>query len=108
MREQPIARFRLTSAVPANRQSSPALAPFSTTTTQQLLKMSGRRLYIGRVSQDATRQDLQSYFGTHGPIVDVRLMGGFAFLEFEELKDAEQAQGDFNGKEFMGDRLVVH
>jgi hypothetical protein len=123
--------------------------------------MSGRRLYVGRVSQDATRKDLESYFGTHGPIVDVRLMGGFAFLEYEQLKvrdqpsdatsiveagrtrrgnafenwvmsgfwcgrgqqgneqtkadsdqpnyfvisqDAEQAQADFNGKDFMGDR----
>jgi arginine/serine-rich splicing factor 4/5/6 len=48
--------------------------------------MSGRRLYVGRVSQDATRKDLESFFGTHGPIVDVRLMGGFAFLEYEQLK----------------------
>jgi arginine/serine-rich splicing factor 4/5/6 len=48
--------------------------------------MSGRRLYIGRLSQDATRKDVEALFGTHGSIVDVRLMAGFAFLEYEELK----------------------
>lgn len=51
-----------------------------------LLTMSGRRLYIGRLSQDATRKDVEALFGTHGSIVDVRLMAGFAFLEYEELK----------------------
>lgn len=49
-------------------------------------QQSGRRLYIGRLSQDATRKDVEAYFGAVGPIVDVRLMAGFCFLEFEELK----------------------
>ena len=48
--------------------------------------MSGRRLYIGRLSQDATRKDVEEYFGTHGAIVDIRIMAGFCFLEYEELK----------------------
>lgn len=50
---------------------------------------SGRRLYIGRLSQDATRSEVETYFGTHGKIVDVRLMAGFCFLEYEELKVSE-------------------
>lgn len=49
-------------------------------------QQSGRRLYVGRLSQDATRKDVEDYFSTHGPIVDVRLMAGFCFLEFQELK----------------------
>ena len=50
------------------------------------LKMSGRRLYVGRLDADATRKDVEDYFSTHGPIVDVRLMAGFCFLEYQELK----------------------
>lgn len=69
--------------------------------------MSGRRLYVGRLDQDATRKDVESYFATHGPIVDVRLMAGFCFLEYEQLKDAEQAVNDLNGKDFMNQRLIV-
>lgn len=68
---------------PSQPKSAAVLLPL---TPHLLSIMSGRRLYIGRVSQDATRKDLESHFGTHGPIVDVRLMGGFAFLEFEQLK----------------------
>lgn len=48
--------------------------------------MSGRRLYIGRLPQDVTRKDLDGFFGAIGPIVDIRIMAGFCFLEFEELK----------------------
>lgn len=48
--------------------------------------MSGRRLYIGRLSQDAQRKDVEDYFGGLGPIVDIRIMAGFCFLEYEELK----------------------
>ncbi|KAK4704982.1 hypothetical protein P7C70_g1221, partial [Phenoliferia sp. Uapishka_3] len=70
--------------------------------------MSGRRLYIGRLAQEATRKDVEDYFGgSHGAIVDVRIMAGFCFLEYEELKDAEQAVADFGGKDFMGERLIV-
>ena len=49
-------------------------------------RMSGRRLYVGRLDADATRKDVEDYFSTHGPIVDVRLMAGFCFLEYQELK----------------------
>lgn len=48
--------------------------------------VSGRRLYIGRLDQDASKKDVEDYFSTHGPIVDVRMMAGFAFLEYQELK----------------------
>ncbi|KAM0752191.1 hypothetical protein T439DRAFT_202826 [Meredithblackwellia eburnea MCA 4105] len=48
--------------------------------------MSGRRLYVGRLPQDATRKDVEAHFGAIGPVIDVRLMGGFCFLEYGELK----------------------
>ncbi|GAA5887280.1 hypothetical protein JCM5296_004586 [Sporobolomyces johnsonii] len=69
--------------------------------------VSGRRLYIGRVPPQASRRDLEEYFGTHGRLVDVRVMSGFAFLEYDQLRDAEQAVQDFDKKEFMGERLLV-
>ncbi|SCV73656.1 BQ2448_6086 [Microbotryum intermedium] len=49
----------------------------------------------------------EGYFGPLGRIVDIRVMGGFAFLEYEDLKDAEAAVADLNGRDFMGDRISV-
>ncbi|SGY25418.1 BQ5605_C018g08611 [Microbotryum silenes-dioicae] len=69
--------------------------------------MSGRRLYIGHLGPDVQRQDLEAYFSPLGRIVDIRVMGGFAFLEYEDLKDAEAAVADLHGRDFMGDRISV-
>lgn len=67
----------------------------------------GRRLYIGRIPQEATRTDIEKYFGRYGTLLDVRIMAGFGFLEYDQVRDAEDAVHDLNGREFMGDRLIV-
>jgi len=46
-------------------------------------------------------------FDGYGRIVDVRVMTGFGFVEFESPKDAEDALHNFNGKSFMGNNIVV-
>lgn len=38
---------------------------------------------------------------------DVRIMGAFGFVEFEHPRDAEDAVKDFDGRNFMGERIVV-
>jgi hypothetical protein len=48
--------------------------------------VSGRRLYIGRIPQEATRADFEDYFGRAGKLIDVRIMAGFAFLEYDDLR----------------------
>ncbi|BGP19557.1 hypothetical protein JCM10213_000157 [Rhodosporidiobolus nylandii] len=69
--------------------------------------MSGRRLYIGRVPQQATNRDFQDFFGSHGKLVETRIMAGFAFIEYDQLRDAEQAVQDLNNKDFLGERILV-
>jgi len=97
--------------------------------------VSGRRLYIGRVPPDAVKRDLEDHFAGHGRLVDIRLMNGFAFVEYDRLsvsccillshifssnvcfapfsdpivwffQDAEQAVQDLGSKDFMGERFV--
>lgn len=48
--------------------------------------MSGRRLYVGRLAASANREEVEKFFSTHGKLVDIRMMVGFCFLEYEELK----------------------
>jgi len=67
----------------------------------------GRRIYIGRLSPDATKKDVEQFFGDYGKLLDVRVMSGFGFIEFENLRDAEDAVHDFNGRNFMGERIIV-
>lgn len=40
-------------------------------------------------------------------IVDLRLMGNFAFLEYDDPRDADDAVYEMDGRMFMGDRLIV-
>ncbi|KAF5387569.1 hypothetical protein D9757_006520 [Collybiopsis confluens] len=67
----------------------------------------GRRLYVGRLPTDARSEDVSKFFEGYGRIVDCRVMTGFGFVEFETSKDAEDAVGQFNGKNFMGTNIVV-
>ncbi|ORZ17440.1 hypothetical protein BCR41DRAFT_370251 [Lobosporangium transversale] len=65
------------------------------------------RVYLGHLSRDASDRDIENLFKSYGRIREVTLKNGFGFVEFSETKDAEDAVYDLNGKEFMGDRLVV-
>ncbi|KAK9895135.1 RNA-binding domain-containing protein [Cystobasidium minutum MCA 4210] len=67
-----------------------------------------RRLYVGRISQDASRADLEDLFGSFGAKpTDVKVLSGFGFVEYDSIADAEDAIKELDGRDFMGDRLLV-
>ncbi|KAK4048159.1 hypothetical protein OIO90_005923 [Microbotryomycetes sp. JL221] len=68
---------------------------------------SGRRLYVGKVAPNATREDVEDLFNRSGKVVDVRLNQGYAFLEYAELQDAEAAVRDLHGADLLGERVTV-
>ncbi|WFC97080.1 hypothetical protein MBRA1_003745 [Malassezia brasiliensis] len=65
------------------------------------------RLYLGRLPQGVLREDITDLFRGLGRIIDVRILNGFGFVEFDDPRDAELAVRDFDGTMFMGDRLIV-
>lgn len=65
------------------------------------------RLYVGRLAPAVTRDDIADLFKNVGPIVDVRVLNGFGFVEFDDPRDADYAVRDFDGTMFMGDRIIV-
>jgi len=66
------------------------------------------RVYIGHLPRDGTnKQEVEDLLQGYGKIIDMRLMSGFGFLEFEDPRDASDVVKDFNGRDFMGERLVV-
>jgi RNA recognition motif-containing protein len=72
-------------------------------------------LFVGNLSYGTTEADLRAYFGTVAPPTQVVLPvdretgrpRGFAFVEFQERGQAEQAIQKFNGQVFNGRPLAV-
>lgn len=73
------------------------------------------RLFVGNLSYTTTEADLRTYFGTVAPPSHVVLPvdretgrpRGFAFVEFLDRAQAEQAIQKFNGQAFNGRPLSV-
>jgi RNA recognition motif-containing protein len=73
------------------------------------------RLFVGNLSYSTTEADLRTYFGSVAQPSQVVLPvdretgrpRGFAFVEFIERADAEQAIQRFNGQVFNGRPLAV-
>ena len=73
------------------------------------------RLFVGNLSYSTSEADLRAYFGTVAAPSQVVLPvdretgrpRGFAFVEFTERSDAEQAIQRFNGQPFNGRPLAV-
>ncbi|KAL3120145.1 hypothetical protein niasHT_008899 [Heterodera trifolii] len=69
--------------------------------------MSSARVYIGHLPSRATERDLEHFFRGYGRIRDVMLKNGFGFVEFDDSRDADDAVYDLNGRELLGERVIV-
>jgi len=74
------------------------------------------RIYVGNLSYDTTREDLEQAFGEHGQVTDVHVPmdretgrpRGFAFVEMTDDAAAQAAIDAFNGAELGGRTLTVN
>jgi len=67
----------------------------------------GRRLFMGRVPQDARERDIEKFFKGFGHLREVLLKSGYAFIEFDDDRDADDAVYELNGKELLGERIAL-
>ena len=61
---------------------------------------SGCKLYVGDLPNDARREDLEDTFDRFGRVKSVwvaRNPPGFAFVEFEDSRDAKDAAAELDG-----------
>ncbi|XP_057503088.1 serine/arginine-rich splicing factor SR30-like isoform X3 [Actinidia eriantha] len=78
-------------------------------------KMSGhlsRTVYVGNLPGDIREREVEDLFYKYGRIVDIELKTpprppGYAFVEFEDYRDAEDAIRGRDGYDFDGHRLRV-
>jgi len=69
-----------------------------------------RKVYVGNLSKGVTESDIDRAFNYYGTLTNVwvaRDPPGFAFVEFEDKRDAEDAVDGLDGKELCGTRMRV-
>lgn len=65
------------------------------------------RLYIGKLSPRTRTEDLEQAFKRFGTIKTCDMKAGFAFVEFEDPRDADEAIRSMNGSDLDGCRIIV-
>ncbi|XP_051145591.1 serine/arginine-rich splicing factor SR30-like isoform X2 [Andrographis paniculata] len=73
---------------------------------------SSRTIYVGNLPGDIRESEVEDLFYKYGPIVDIDLKipprpPGYAFVEFEDSRDADDAIRGRDGYKFDGHRLRV-
>ncbi|XP_064480596.1 serine/arginine-rich splicing factor 7-like isoform X2 [Ornithodoros turicata] len=68
------------------------------------------KVYVGELGNSGTKHELEECFGYYGPLRNVwvaRSPPGFAFVEFEDPRDARDATRALDGKMVCGRRVRV-
>src|SRR5712691_6990664 len=95
-------------------ETAPRVWCVTTPSTQEKHGMAVR-LFIGNLSHDVTEAELRAHFAALGPLASLALPTdrdtgkprGFAFVEFRERADAEEAIRRLNNQVFKGRPLAV-
>ncbi|KAK6929267.1 RNA recognition motif domain [Dillenia turbinata] len=65
------------------------------------------RLYVGHLSSRTRSRDLERLFNKYGRVRDVDMKHEFAFVEFSDYRDADDARRGLDGRDVDGSRIIV-
>ena len=65
------------------------------------------RIFVGKLAERTTREDLETAFADYGHVVKVEKKETFAFVFYNESSHAQAAIAAMNGKELHGNEIVV-
>ncbi|XAR72072.1 hypothetical protein NMG60_11018574 [Bertholletia excelsa] len=65
------------------------------------------RLYVGHLSSRTRSRDLEDIFSRYGRVRDVDMKRDYAFVEFSDPRDADDARYYLNGRDVDGSRIIV-
>jgi cold-inducible RNA-binding protein len=74
------------------------------------------KLYVGGLAYSVTDSELETVFAEHGKVTSAVVIKdrdsgqskGFGFVEMEDLKEAQNAIKELNGKEISGRSIMVN
>ncbi|XP_077287545.1 serine and arginine rich splicing factor B52 isoform X3 [Arctopsyche grandis] len=69
--------------------------------------MVGSRVYVGGLPFGVRQRDIEKFFKGFGKTRDILIKNGYGFVEFDDYRDADDAVYELNGKELLGERVVV-
>jgi arginine/serine-rich splicing factor 7 len=64
-------------------------------------------LFIGRLSLDTHPRDLEHIFDKYGRLNRLEVKRGYAFVEYQDERDASDAMKETDGLRVRGNRIVV-
>jgi len=67
----------------------------------------GTRVYVGRLPYRCTERDVDRFFRGYGRIREIMLKNGYGFVEFDDHRDADDAVYELNGRDLMGERILL-
>ena len=67
----------------------------------------GCQIFVTKLPRDTTRDDLKDLFRKYGKIREISIKRGYAFVEYYDHHDANDAIESMNGYRYDGNRLVV-
>merc|ERR1712183_1219882 len=76
----------------------------------KIRKMSNFKVYVGNLGNNGSKSELERVFSYYGSLKNVwvaRNPPGFAFVEFEDARDAEDAVHALDGRTICGVRARV-
>ncbi|VVC46083.1 RNA recognition motif domain [Cinara cedri] len=68
------------------------------------------KVYIGNLKSNASKYEIEDLFTKYGPLKNIwiaRNPPGFAFIEYEDPRDAEDAVRGLDGTRCCGSRIIV-
>ena len=64
------------------------------------------RVYVGQLAESTREADLRKFLRGYGDIKEIVVMRGYAFVEFEEESDAEDAIHELDGRTLDGETVT--
>ncbi|XP_028412613.1 serine/arginine-rich splicing factor 5-like [Dendronephthya gigantea] len=71
------------------------------------MSRSKTRLYFGKLREDIRERDLEKFVRGYGQVRDISIKKGYGFVEFYDERDAEDVVWELNGRDLLGERVII-
>ena len=72
-----------------------------------MVEYSDVQLFVRPIGPDTKHEEIEEFFSEVGPIKELRMMPGYAFIEYETPEVAKKAFSEFIEKPFKGENLQI-